>query len=157
MKTMSNMTEKRPRPNLVGSPKIDCQSSESNKFIESKSNFLNEESLTVVVRIQHHLKHGESSTGEIEKNVADAPSHGAFPPVIHHNLRHVLDECDGQLDVAACIEEIQPMPDAKDRYAKCDNDDCEEDADDASCNVRDTLISALCRDGNKSELKFNRV
>lgn len=41
MKRISNNTENNPRPNLVGSPKIDCQSPESEKFFNLILKLLN--------------------------------------------------------------------------------------------------------------------
>lgn len=99
--------------------------------------------LTVVVGVEHHLKHWKGSTGEIEENVADAPSHCAFSAIVHHSLWDVLDERDSQLDVAACVKEVKPVPDTKHSDTKRDDNHSEKDADDASCDVRDTLVAAL--------------
>lgn len=99
--------------------------------------------LTIIVRIEDHLQHGEHAAGEVEQNISDAPSLRALPPVIHHSLWHVLDERDRQLDVAAGVEEVQPVPDASNCDAKSHDDDNKEDCNDAAGDIRDSLVGAL--------------
>lgn len=99
--------------------------------------------LTVVVAVEDHLQHRQHPAGKVEQNVSDAPALRALPPVVHHSLWHVLDERDRQLDVAAGVEEVQPVPDAGNRDAQSHDDDGEEDGDDAASNIRDSLVAAL--------------
>lgn len=52
------MTLNNPRPNFVGSPKIDCQSSEKEKFQFMKINRCEKKrSHTVIIRVEDHLQH----------------------------------------------------------------------------------------------------
>lgn len=112
------------------------------KFIKTGLN-QRDDDLTEIIRIEDHLQHREHSAGKVEKNVADAPSLCAFPPVIHHSLWHVLDERNRQLNVAAGVEEVQPVPDTGRRNAQSHDDDNEEDRDDTAGDIRDSLVGAL--------------
>lgn len=56
--------------------------------------------------IQNHLQHAQRSSREIQQNVADAPAGGALPAIVHQSLRHVLDDGNGQLDVAAVVQKV---------------------------------------------------
>lgn len=108
MKKTSKRTEKSPRPNLVGSPKIELQSSKKRSLVISIAVFSRTFFLTVVVRQYEHLHQAEQPAGEVEEDVAYAPPHGALPPVVHPGLRDVLDQRHRQLGVGARVEKVQP-------------------------------------------------
>lgn len=76
--------ENRPRPNLVGSPKMDTQSSENHKSVtvDSKWNSI----ITVIVCIQYHLKNTKDAADNIQEYAANAPSDCTFPSIIHYSL-----------------------------------------------------------------------
>lgn len=64
--------------------------------------------VVVVIADEEHLDDGERSTGEVEDNVSDAPTHSALTSVVHVRLGHILDESYPQLDVGTEVEEREP-------------------------------------------------
>ena len=95
--------------------------------------------IIIVVGDDKHLADAEDASGEVEHDVADAPSDCALPAVVHIGLfvdkggivkrlafrmqllsasylGHILDECDGKLHIGAGIHKGQPCdhrPDAE--------------------------------------------
>lgn len=142
MKTISKRTENNPRPNLVGSPKIDCQSSENKVFNLSRIKF-KLQILTVIVRVQYHLQHWKSAAGEIKQNISNTPPNSAFSSVVHHSLRYVFDKCNREFNVATGVEEVKPVPNASYGHDECYNNHSKKDANDATRDVWDSLFTAL--------------
>ena len=97
----------------------------------------------MVVRQQKRLEKTERTPGEIEENVANAPSEGALPPVVHEGLREVLDECDEELDIGAQVEELEPVDHRRQRHDHGDGEEDEDTEDDKLAKPRNGLICSL--------------
>jgi len=93
----------------------------------------------VVVRNQEHLEDAEEASGEVEKDIADAPSRSALPPKIHVRLGDVLDEGDSELDVGAVVEEVEPRDDTRERENETDPDEDGDPAENTATDFRHFL------------------
>lgn len=61
------------------------------------------------IGIQNELRNAEDTASEIQQDVADAPANSRAHFVVDVNLRAVLDEADGKLDVAQVIKDVNPL------------------------------------------------
>lgn len=78
------------------------------------------DAFTIIVCVNHHLQNTQPAAGEVHENVANAPSAGALSAIIHECLRHILDQCNAQLNVTARVEKIEPVDDIGDgQYDQC--------------------------------------
>lgn len=91
---MSNITDSAPKPNLVGSPNTDAQSSVKylNREINKHVNIFYTMIFTVVVCINNHLQYAKYSSCKVQDYVANTPSNSTFTLVIHNSLE-VKNSC----------------------------------------------------------------
>jgi len=83
--------------------------------------------------IQDHLQHAQSTTSKVQQDVADAPAGSALPSVVHQSLWHVLYNGDGQLDVTAVVQKVQPVDDGSSGQTGGHNHHHGKDCQDARC------------------------
>lgn len=61
------------------------------------------------VGIEDELRSAQDSSSKIQEDVANAPADSGARFVVDVNLRAVLDEADGELDVAQVIKDVNPF------------------------------------------------
>ena len=104
MNRISNSTENRPRPNFVGSPNMEDQSSVIKKmkyFIHLLYNSKFPSCiewciviLTFIVCQDKHLPNAQKSARKVQQDISNAPTKSTFSSEVQISLGYILDECD---------------------------------------------------------------
>ena len=97
----------------------------------------------IVVRDHEHLEHAESAACEVQQDVPNAPSDGAFPSEVHESLGYVLDEGDAELDVGTVEEEVQPGDDGCESEYEDDDDKQGNGGQDGGAGLGEGLVASL--------------
>lgn len=99
--------------------------------------------VVVVVGDEDHLEDAEGASGEVEEDVANAPTNGTLASEVHVGLGDILDQRDPELHIGAVEEEVQPGDDTDAGEDEGDDDEDEDGSEDGETPPGDLLAAPL--------------